>query len=101
MLLQKFQEMEQTAREQAADNAILDQLCKVLLTFQIFIIKIRLIFYNLHLVFASLRQGFAWLLFISVYKHTQMHPCCCKTIARKFCDYAGQHVCVNSRSPMI
>ncbi|XP_068337840.1 trigger factor-like protein TIG, Chloroplastic [Pyrus communis] len=29
VLLQKFQEMEQTAREQAADNAILDQLCKM------------------------------------------------------------------------
>lgn len=30
-LLQRCQELEQTAREQAADNAILDQLCKVLL----------------------------------------------------------------------
>nr|AUZ95885.1 Trigger factor [Malus domestica] len=29
VLLQKFREMEQTAREQAADNAILDQLCKM------------------------------------------------------------------------
>lgn len=31
LLLQRFQEVEQTAREQATDNAILDQLSKVTL----------------------------------------------------------------------
>lgn len=41
-LLQKFLEVEQTAREQATDNAILDQLCKVFLCSEILICRLLL-----------------------------------------------------------
>jgi hypothetical protein len=66
-LLQRCQEVEQTAREQAADNAILDQLCKVLLISKKSLV--RLYFFETFCWCLPFQQGSAWLPFSSVGTH--------------------------------